>query len=393
MPEHPEFTESSDELYEDAPCGYVSYLEADGMIVRINRTLADWLGVKPEAVVGKRRFQELLTLPARMLHEARHKVMLRLSGQAGGTALEMLRADGTRLPVLVTSRLRRNAEGGAPWVRTSVFDATTYQRYERELWTAREEAEQAAAEARRARALADAASEAKSRFLSAMNHEFRSPIHVIMGYAELLTTPGLALNEETRTEYLTELSGAARHLVWLLEDATRYGRLDALGRAPAPRTRRLRELLQGGVGIASELLSGRAVTLHLPDDPEDPVVAANEAAAEAVGGVIRDIAQRAVAGTTLLVGIEAHDGAGTITFGGSALSQSEQALHALLAPLEAPEVLHRGLEGAGLGMAFAERVLRLAGGSIRLRAEPTGESVICLHFAAPDLPANPSGEA
>ena len=52
-------------------------------------------------------------------------------------AVEIVCADGTRLPVLVNSVLRRDADGEPVVVRTTVFDATDRKQYERELLTAR----------------------------------------------------------------------------------------------------------------------------------------------------------------------------------------------------------------------------------------------------------------
>jgi sigma-B regulation protein RsbU (phosphoserine phosphatase) len=87
------FEESAEELYEDAPCGYVSYLPSQGTIVRMNRTLARWLGHDACDWVGTKRFQALLSAPARLAHETRHLPMLRMRGAVSGLALEMLRAD------------------------------------------------------------------------------------------------------------------------------------------------------------------------------------------------------------------------------------------------------------------------------------------------------------
>ncbi|MCZ9340987.1 PAS domain-containing protein, partial [Streptomyces sp. TRM76130] len=47
--------DSTEELYESAPCGYLSTL-MDGTIVKINKTLLDWLGLDREEVVHRRRF-------------------------------------------------------------------------------------------------------------------------------------------------------------------------------------------------------------------------------------------------------------------------------------------------------------------------------------------------
>ena len=65
-------------------------------------------------------------------------------------ALELVRGDGVRVPILVNARLARD-DGDAPaFVHVTVFDATERRRYERELLRARAEAEERAASAARA---------------------------------------------------------------------------------------------------------------------------------------------------------------------------------------------------------------------------------------------------
>ncbi|WP_146758682.1 PAS domain-containing protein, partial [Micromonospora saelicesensis] len=49
-----------EDLYENAPCGYLSTL-LDGTIAKINGTLLAWLGYRREELVGRRRFSDLLT--------------------------------------------------------------------------------------------------------------------------------------------------------------------------------------------------------------------------------------------------------------------------------------------------------------------------------------------
>ncbi|MFI8193769.1 PP2C family protein-serine/threonine phosphatase [Streptomyces sp. NPDC085946] len=134
--------DSAEELYESAPCGYLSTL-MDGTIAKINKTLLDWLGLTREEVVGRRRFSDLLTVGGRLYHETHFAPLLGMQGQVGGIALEMRTADGSRLPVLITSTVKTGEDGRPLLIRTTVFDATDRRAYEAELLRARRAAEEA----------------------------------------------------------------------------------------------------------------------------------------------------------------------------------------------------------------------------------------------------------
>ncbi|WP_328296876.1 SpoIIE family protein phosphatase [Streptomyces sp. NBC_00435] len=143
--------DSAEELYENAPCGYLSTL-MDGTIAKINGTLLEWTGLDRSAVVGRMRFTDLLTVGGRLYHETHFAPLLRMQGEIGGIALEIKRADGTRLPVLVSSVVKRGDSGDPLLIRTTVFDARDRRAYEEELLRARKAAEQAHREAEADRA-------------------------------------------------------------------------------------------------------------------------------------------------------------------------------------------------------------------------------------------------
>ncbi|MEU7501440.1 SpoIIE family protein phosphatase [Streptomyces griseofuscus] len=148
--------DSAEDLYEAAPCGYLSTL-MDGTIAKINTTLLDWLGLQREAVVGRLRFPDLLTVGGKLYRETHFAPLLRMQGELRGIALEMKAAEGRRLPVLVSSVVKHGSEGEPLLIRTTVFDASDRRAYEQELLRRRKEAEQARAEAERAHAEAEAA--------------------------------------------------------------------------------------------------------------------------------------------------------------------------------------------------------------------------------------------
>lgn len=147
--------DSAEDLYESAPCGYLSTL-MDGTIAKINTTLLDWLGLDREAVAGRKRFADLLTIGGKLYHETHFAPLLRMQGELRGIALDMRRRDGSPLPVLVSAVIKHGTEGEPLLIRITVFDASDRRAYEKELLRRREEAERARAEADEARRQAEA---------------------------------------------------------------------------------------------------------------------------------------------------------------------------------------------------------------------------------------------
>lgn len=119
-----------EELYEDAPCGYLS-MRADGTITRANRTFLRSIGMGADDVVG-RRLQALMSAGSRLYAETHWRVRLDLAGELREMPVDLVRADGRRLPVLL------NAIQVGDDVRASVFDASDRRRYEQELLAARD---------------------------------------------------------------------------------------------------------------------------------------------------------------------------------------------------------------------------------------------------------------
>lgn len=135
---------SLEALYERAPCGYI-FTRPDGTIVRANDTFLQWLGLAHDAVVGARRFQDLLTIPGKLFYENQYAPLLRLQGFVNAVAVDLVRAGREPLPVLITSVRQDDADGRPTLIASVVLDATDRRSYERELLLARRRAEQLAA--------------------------------------------------------------------------------------------------------------------------------------------------------------------------------------------------------------------------------------------------------
>ena len=133
-------------LFERAPCGYV-LTTADGLITRVNETFLTWSGYRRSDLVGHLRFSDLLTAGGRIYNETHYVPMLRLRGNVEEIALDIVAADGRRLPALLSSVLEGPSDGEPEVIRTVIIGAAERRGYERELLRAKQRAEESEAQA------------------------------------------------------------------------------------------------------------------------------------------------------------------------------------------------------------------------------------------------------
>jgi sigma-B regulation protein RsbU (phosphoserine phosphatase) len=134
-------------LYDSAPCGFLT-TTPDGLIVKTNATFRTLVQRDASELVGEASFPDLLTVGSKLYYETHLGPSLLMSDRVQEIALDMVRADGTRLPVLVNASLARGDDGSPRAVRIAVFDATERRSYERELLDAKQRAEASEKEAR-----------------------------------------------------------------------------------------------------------------------------------------------------------------------------------------------------------------------------------------------------
>jgi sigma-B regulation protein RsbU (phosphoserine phosphatase) len=116
------------DLYNHAPCGYHS-LDRDGVFVRINDTELEWLGYARDEVIGKCRFNDLLT-PAGLKTFERSFPQLKAKGAIQDLEFDLVRRDGTTFPVLVSATAIKDAAGNYLKSRSTVYDITERKRAE-----------------------------------------------------------------------------------------------------------------------------------------------------------------------------------------------------------------------------------------------------------------------
>ena len=347
------FDESAEDLYEHAPCGYLSLLP-DGIVGKVNATFLEWTGYSSAELVGKARFLDLLTVGGRIYYETHFQPLLRMQRQVREVAFDLMRRSGERLPVLVNATHREYPNAGSI-TRITVFDATDRRHYERELLAARKAAEDAA--------------QAKSELIAAISHDVRAPLSAI--------TTAIALLEKTaptpqQARYIRVLRSSTAHALTLVNNLLDLGRLEA-GRTPLREEPfSMREL------VNSVAATARATALDKPDLELTATVAPSVPDAlvgdrSKIGQVISNLMMNAVKFTergfvSVTVDARNEDGGGVtldVVVSDSGIGiPADRLPHIFEEYAQATDDIAQKYGGTGLGLAICRRVLRLYGSDL-----------------------------
>ncbi|MCK6403680.1 MAG: ATP-binding protein [Sphaerotilus natans subsp. sulfidivorans] len=263
--------------------------------------------------------------------------------------------------------------------------------------------EERTAEARRA----EAASEAKTRFLTVMSHEIRTPLNGILGMSDLLMDAQAqaqaqsGLDAEQR-EHLQLLRESARALELVINDVLDYSRIESADLRFDSAPLSPRQLLEQVVEMRRPAARARDLALTLSIDDSVPSWLLGDAARLAqivdnlLGNAIKFTEQGGIA-----VGLSSQPQAEGVhelhlsvedSGVGIAPAQQQRIFEAFS---QAADPATRRHGGTGLGLAICARLALLMGGSIAVDSEPGRGSIFhvrlrlqaCAPSAVPAAPA------
>jgi sigma-B regulation protein RsbU (phosphoserine phosphatase) len=165
-----DLTEDLVDLYETAPCGFAS-LSPDSKVFKVNGTLASWLGRDPHALIGQ-PIHELLSFGSRVAYETHLAPLMRMQGHVNEIALDMLAADGSKVPMIGNAAEKRAPDGKHLFTRLTMFKAVDRRAYERGLLEARVKAEAEIDSERKAALL-------REQFIAVLGHDLRNPLSAL----------------------------------------------------------------------------------------------------------------------------------------------------------------------------------------------------------------------
>ena len=270
----------------------------------------------------------------------------------------------------VTGGPLENADGEVVGTLGTLTDISDRKRYEEAILRARDAAE--------------AASRAKSDFLSRMSHELRTPLNSVIGFARVLRRNGAATFAPEDLTYLDRIQANGEHLLKLVNDILDVARIEA-GRVTAEMgTVRLDALIREIV----EQLEGqpRAAGVALRADvPSVPVVVETDSRLlrqvliNLVGNALR-FTHRGQVVVSLIVDA-ATPRALRIDVADTGIGIPADRQRAIFEPFEqADSTTSRAYGGTGLGLSIARSLCEALGYSLTLTSHPGEGSTFSVHF-------------
>jgi PAS domain S-box-containing protein len=194
------------ELYDQAPCGYLS-VNADIYINNINQTLLKWLGYTAAEVIGKMKYEDLLSPESRADHLNTFEVVFAdyvKNGYVNNLEYVFQRKDGSTFPALVNSIAVMDENGNFTKSRSTVFDNTERKKAEERLKASNKELES---------------------FSYSVSHDLRAPLRAVHGYTKILSEDyGNQLDEEAN-RLMNNIMNNAQKMGHLIDDLLNFSRL------------------------------------------------------------------------------------------------------------------------------------------------------------------------
>ena len=245
-------------------------------------------------------------------------------------------------------------------------------------WSMRRQVIHQTAQLRQARDLAEAASEAKSRFLATMSHELRTPLNGVLGMSEILGTSSLDLEQR---EQVTTICRSASTLNDIINDLLEFSRIEA-GRRDLDRVEfSLRGIIADVLDTVSPVAwdKGLTVTSGLAPSLPDRVVGDPAAVRQIILNLMNNGVKFTTEGSVALSLAYAtlEDGrqhlSGSVADTGVGVPAAARAsLFDAFTQVDSSSTRRYG--GTGLGLAICNNLVGLMDGSMDYTALPTGGS-------------------
>ncbi|MGH2701875.1 MAG: hybrid sensor histidine kinase/response regulator [Actinomycetota bacterium] len=239
-----------------------------------------------------------------------------------------------------------------------------------------------------ARDAAEAANVAKSEFLSGMSHEVRTPLNAILGFAQLL---GMAPLEEDEREGIDEILKGGRHLLSLVDEVLDIARIEAGNLSLSIEPVSLDDVCEESLALVRPLADNNGVTVTGPSgDVPHHVMADRQRVKQVLLNLLSNGIKYNREGGTVRVGVDVLGEHVVVAVEDTGPGIPRHKMEALFTPFDRLGAEQTQVEGTGLGLPLARRLVEAMNGRITVSSNPGHGSIFSVHLRVADEPLVPA---
>ena len=346
----------------------VMITDTTGRIEYVNSKYVELTGYTAQEVTGKKTIDAEAGETAageieRVLHTLR-------DGGLWRGELEQRRKDGTPYWAAASISPIRGPDGAVSHFLAIKEDISQRKRMEREIVTARNQAQ--------------TASRSKSQFLANMSHELRTPLNAIIGFSEIIRDKALGGDiDERYAGYAEDINISGRHLLDLVNEILDLSKIEAGHFTISPESVDLQEVCRGMIRVMTLEAQKRSLDLRVELSPDLPPLMAD---LRGLKKIILNLLSNALkftpeGGQVTLRAERSEDGGVSIVVSDNGVGIPEDQIERVMLPFEQIDNQYsRSGGGTGLGLALISGLTELHGGRVHVDSSVGEGTTVIVSF-------------
>ena len=334
-----------------------------GNVVLVSAAVEKLLGYQPDELIGT-PLQDVYANPGERVEFL--KKLDASGGEVRNFEGRLRRKDGREIWVSTNAHYTYDRDENISGLEGTSRDITQQKEAERALMTAKEVAEQS--------------STAKSDFLSGMSHELRTPLNAIIGFSQMMElAPETKLSDQQR-EYLGIIRTSGEHLLHLINEVLDLAKVEA-GRmnircVPVE----LKTLIDECIALVTPLSDGRSVKVEGVGIPDVPHILVDRIKFKQILlNLLSNAVKYNVEGGLVKIGVAFKGEARlAISVSDTGIGLTPESCAALFEPFQRLGAEKTDVEGTGLGLVLAKRMIEAMDGEITVSSVPDAGSTFTI---------------